>query len=75
MSTYWFITNLMYCNRHCLYHVKVILFSDSKYGFYRSILVLLLQLRDLIRMLPLDNLDNFYMFYIQSGDQLFCSSD
>ena len=63
MFTYWFITNLMSCNRHCLYHVKVILFSDSKYGFYRSILVLLLQIRDLIRMLLLDNLDHFYMFY------------
>ena len=63
MFTYWFITNLMSCNRHCLYHVKVILFSDSKYGFYRSILVLLLQIRDLIRMLLLDNLYQYYMLY------------
>ena len=63
MFTYWFITNLKSCNRHCLYYVKVVLFPDSKYGFYRPILVLLLQIRNLIRMLLLDNLYHYYMLY------------
>ena len=63
MFKYWFITNLKSCNRHCLYYVKVVLFPGSKYDFYGSIPVLLLQKRDLIRMLPLDNLYNFYILY------------
>ena len=63
MFTYCFITNVKSCNRHCLYYVRVILFPDSKYGFYRSILVLLLQIQDLRGMLLLDNLYHYYMLY------------
>ena len=63
MFTYCFITNVKSCNRHCLYYVKVVLFPDSKYGFYRSILVLLLQIQDLRGMLLLDNLYHYYMLY------------
>ena len=63
MFTYCFITNVKSCNRHCLYYVKVVLFPDSKYGFYRSILVLLLQIRDLRGMLLLNYLYHYYMLY------------
>ena len=63
MFTYCFITNVKSCNRHCLYYVRVVLFPDSKYGFYRSILVLLLQIQDLRGMLLLDNLYHYYMLY------------
>ena len=75
MFTYCFITNVKTCNRHCLYQAKVVLFPDSKYGFYRSILVLMLQILDLRGMLLLKYFISLLYVIFQFGDQLFCSSD